>query len=89
LNRSRIERHSMTDSSNVPNGEITKRLDLLIFLQLDARFPSVTEKIAKLAEAGLNSSAIASMVGKKANYVTAVLSQRSKQSGRGGRKATR
>jgi hypothetical protein len=68
------------------NEEITRRLDLLIFLHLDERFPSVTEKITKLAEAGLNSSEIGRFVGKKANYVTAILSQRNKRGGSSRRK---
>lgn len=68
----------MADLTGSPNDEITKRLDLLIFLQLDQRFTAVTDKITKLAEAGLKSGEIAGIVGKKANYVAAILSQRNK-----------
>ena len=68
----------MANSSDA-TGEIRRRLDLLIFLQLDDKYPSPTDKIAKLDEAGLNSSEIGGIVGKKANYVTATLSQRNKR----------
>lgn len=59
--------------------DTAKRLDVLIFLQLDERYPSVAEKIAKLADMGLNSSEIAGIVGRKPNYVTATLSQKKKR----------
>jgi hypothetical protein len=59
--------------------DLGRRLDVLIFLQLDEKYPSVAEKIVKLAEAGLNSGEIGSIVDRKANYVTATLAQRKKR----------
>lgn len=75
----------MADTGNDTRDDLTKRLDLLIFLQLDERFPSVTDKITKLAEAGLGSTDIAAIVGKKNNYVGAILS-RYKKGGKNRRK---
>jgi hypothetical protein len=69
----------MTDEGDARSFDLSRRLDVLIFLQLDERCPSVAEKIMKLAESGLNSSEIGGIVGRKANYVTATLSQQKKR----------
>lgn len=63
--------------------ELLWRIDVLIFLQLEERFPSMGEKIGKLAEAGLSASQISQIVGKPSNYVTATLSQRRKNKRKG------
>jgi len=59
--------------------ELGRRIDVLIFLELDQRYPSMTEKVEKLAQAGLNSGEIRRIVGKPTNYVTATLSQGKKR----------
>ena len=69
----------MTDDGSAQSFDLGRRLNVLIFLQLDERYPSVAEKIMKLAEYGLNSSEIGSVVGRKANYVTAALSKQKKR----------
>jgi hypothetical protein len=69
----------MTDEGSSRVLDLGRRLDVLIFLQLDEKYPSVAEKIMKLADGGLNSSEIGSIVGRKANYVTATLSKRKKR----------
>ncbi len=66
-----------------PTADLTRRMDVLIFLQLDERYPSMTDKVEKLAEAGLNSGEIGRIVGKTANYVTATLSQGKKRKDKG------
>ena len=43
----------------------------------------MTDKVEKLAEAGLNSGEIGRIVGKPANYVTATLSQGKKRKDKG------
>jgi len=59
--------------------EITRRLDILISLQLealggpDAARPAA--KIRRLSKLGLSASEVASIMGKPTNYVTATLSQ--------------
>jgi hypothetical protein len=68
---------------NEPTIDVARRMDVLIFLQLDQRYPSMTEKVEKLAEAGLNSGEIGRIVGKPTNYVTATLSQGKKRKGKG------
>lgn len=63
--------------------DLARRVDVLIFLQLDQKCPSMTDKIEKLAEAGLNSGEIGRIIGKPTNYVTATLSQGKKRKGKG------
>jgi DNA-directed RNA polymerase specialized sigma24 family protein len=72
-------------SNLVKDGDVSlaRRLDVLIFLQLDQRYPSMREKIEKLSASGLNSGEIGQIVGKPANYVTARLSQGKKHKGKG------
>ena len=69
----------MKNEGSAGSLDLGRRLDVLIFLQLDEKYPSVAEKIVKLAEAGLNSGEIGSIVDRKANYVTATLAQRKKR----------
>jgi hypothetical protein len=75
----------MTDLVNEPTNEIARRLDVLIFLQLDQQYPSMTDKVKKLADAGLHSGEIGRIVGKPTNYVTATLSQGKKRKDKGKR----
>jgi hypothetical protein len=63
--------------------DLARQIDVLIFLQLDQKYPSMTDKVEKLAEAGLNSGEIGRIVGKPANYVTATLSRGKKRKGKG------
>jgi hypothetical protein len=65
--------------------DLARRLDVLIFLQLDQRYPSMTEKVEKLSQAGLSSAEIGRIVGKPSNFVTATLSQGKKRKGKGKR----
>ena len=65
----------MTELANEDVSALERKIDVLIFVQLDQRYPSMADKIAKLAEAGLNSGQIGRIVGKPANYVTATLSR--------------
>jgi hypothetical protein len=63
-------------------GQIVRRLDILISLQLDTSLGSeavpVSGKIQRLSDLGLAASEIASIIDKPSNYVTAVLSQKRK-----------
>lgn len=63
-------------------GQIVRRLDILISLQLDTSLGSeavpVSSKIQRLSDLGLAASEIASIIGKPSNYVTAILSQKRK-----------
>jgi uncharacterized protein YoaH (UPF0181 family) len=63
-------------------GDLGRRIDTLIFIELDQRFPLMTEKIEKLAEAGLGSGEIARIVAKPSRYVAAALSKGKKRKGR-------
>ncbi len=72
----------MNDLAEERDHDLARRLDVLIFLQLDQRYPSMTEKVEKLSQAGLSSSEIGRIVGKASNYVTATLSQGKKRKGR-------
>ena len=72
----------MPTLANNDNVSLERRLDVLIFLQLDQKYPSMTEKIEKLSQAGLNSGEIGQIVGKPTNYVTATLSQGKKRKGK-------
>jgi hypothetical protein len=65
----------MTELADQNIAALGKKIDVLIFIQLDQRYPSMADKISKLAEAGLNSGEIGRIVGKATNYVTATLSQ--------------
>ena len=65
----------MSGSDNQGFADLGRRIDVLIFLALDQRLPSMTDKIEKLADVGLGSGEIARIVGKPSNYVTAVLSK--------------
>lgn len=73
----------MDKSASEPTDDVARRMDVLIFLQLDQKYPSVTDKVEKLAEAGLNSGEIGRIVGKPSNYVTATLAQGKKRKGKG------
>ena len=54
--------------------QLIRRLDILISLALETREDqSITTKIRHLAELGLTPSEIGNVLGKKANYVSAVL----------------
>lgn len=60
-------------------GEIIKRLNILIALNLDNTAKnglSMADKITKLSDLGVSSADIARILSKPANYVTATLSQR-------------
>ena len=72
----------MNDLAVGHDSDLTRRLDVLIFLQLDQRYPSMTEKVEKLSQAGLSSGEIGRIVGKPSNYVTATLSQGKKRKGK-------
>jgi hypothetical protein len=64
---------------------IERRLDVLIYLQLDQTFPSMTQKVEKLSQAGLSAAEIGRIIGKPNNYVTATLSQGKKRKTKGQR----
>jgi hypothetical protein len=72
----------MNDLADEPVSDLARRLDVLIFLHLDQSCPSMTEKVEKLTQAGLNSAEIGRIVGKPSNYVTATLSQGKKRKGK-------
>jgi hypothetical protein len=58
---------------------ICRRLDALILIALESGpsgAGSTTRKIEKLVELGFSQPEIAQIIGKKLNYVTAVLSQK-------------
>ena len=58
---------------------VCRRLDALILLALESGpsgAGSTTRKIEKLMELGFSQPEIAQIIGKKLNYVTAVLSQK-------------
>lgn len=65
------------EKSEMP--DLIRRLDVLIFLSLDNKYPSVTDKVKKLTETGLNSGEIGRILGKATNYVTATLSKGKKR----------
>jgi hypothetical protein len=65
-----LEEINVADDDGIEN-----RLNILIYLYLDQKFPRVAEKIFKLSELSLNSGEIAAIVGKPANYVAATLSR--------------
>jgi len=69
-------------NDDVTSNDMARRIDVLIFLQLDENCPSMNSKIQKLREAGLNSGEIGRIVGKPTNYVTATLSQGKKRKAR-------
>ncbi len=73
----------MDDLAGEPIIDLARRLDVLIFLQLDRGYPSMTEKVEKLSQAGLSSAEIGRIVGKPSNYITATLSQGKKRKGKG------
>jgi DNA-directed RNA polymerase specialized sigma24 family protein len=73
----------MQDLAEEQTADLARRLDVLIFLQLDQRYPSMTEKVEKLSLAGLSSPEIGRIIGKPSNYVTATLSQGRKRKGKG------
>ena len=60
--------------------ELLRRLDILIALQLtigrQGNAPSVRERIFQMAELGMPPGEIGRFVGRKANYVSAVLGSR-------------
>lgn len=64
-------------------GQILRRLDILIFLQLEAlsgkESVPISSKVLKLSEFGLRASEIANIIGKPANYVTAIISKKRKK----------
>lgn len=63
---------------------VWRRLDVLISLQLDAvpaeSKVSVASKVERLSSMGLVPSEVASIIGKRTNYVTAVLAMKKKAS---------
>ena len=68
------EDHSSLDA-------ILRRLNILIALQLDMRpeeaaATSIASRIHRLAELGIGPAEIGSILGKKANYVSAVMGNR-------------
>lgn len=73
----------MPDPREERNDDLARRLDVLIFLQLDQSHPSMTDKIEKLSQAGLNPTEIGRIVGRASNYVTATLSQGKKRKTKG------
>jgi hypothetical protein len=62
---------------------IIQRLNILIALQLEAKpqggAVSVSERIHRLADLGLGPAEIGSILGKKANYVSAVIGSKRRQ----------
>ena len=60
--------------------DILLRLDVMVRLLMrmatSCEAPSVTQQILLLHSMGLQASQVAALVGKKVNYVTAVMSQR-------------
>jgi len=72
----------MKDLADEQAADLARRLDVLIFLQLDQSYPSMTQKVEKLSQAGLDSAEIGRIVGKPSNYVTATLSQGKKRKGK-------
>jgi len=73
----------MNDLAEEQTVDLARRLDVLIFLQLDQNCPSMTEKVQKLSQAGLSSAEIGRVVGKPSNYVTAIRSRGKKPKGKG------
>jgi predicted RNA-binding protein YlqC (UPF0109 family) len=59
---------------------IIQRLNILIAIELNAApeavSKSTTQRVRKLAELGLAPAEIGAIIGKKANYISAVLGQR-------------
>ena len=72
----------MNNLAGESGDELGRRVDVLIFLHLDQKYPSATEKIEKLKQAGLNSGEIGRIIGKSSSYVTAALSQGKKRKGK-------
>lgn len=64
-------------------GQILRRLDILIFLQLETlsgkESVPISSKVLKLSEFGLSASEIANIIGKPTNYVTAIISKKRKK----------
>ena len=62
--------------------KIVRRLDVLISLEIEKPLPdkrtNISDRITRLDALGLQSSEIAALIGKGANYVNAVLSQKRK-----------
>jgi len=71
----------MEDNSHLLES-ILQRLNILIALQLDSVTGSgdMAPRIRKLRDLGLSPSEVGAIVGKKANYVSAVLGAKGKQS---------
>lgn len=72
----------MSRQENQDAADLGRRMDVLIFIELDQRFPSMTDKVLKLAEAGLGSGEIARIVAKTSNFVTATLAQGRRRKGK-------
>jgi hypothetical protein len=71
----------MTMSAELDSTEITRRMDVMIMLLLENGpdgAVSTTRKIEKLMSFGLTASEVARIIGKKPNYVTAVISGKKK-----------
>jgi hypothetical protein len=62
---------------------ILQRLNILVALQLDrsndAGGTSITNRIRRLSELGISPGEIGAILGKKANYVSAVIGSKRKQ----------
>ena len=71
-------------------GQIIRRLDVLILLQLEnssgGETATLAGKIRRLTELGLNAPEIASIIDKPLNYVTATISQQKKAARKRGKK---
>jgi hypothetical protein len=68
----------MSEVNDQNYSRLLGRLDVLIYLTLDGNCSTPTAKITKLSELNLKTADIASIVGKPANYVNAVLSSAKK-----------
>lgn len=69
----------MTSNSTVE--QVLKRLDIIVLLLLENvrdETPSISEKIDKLHGLGLTTGEISGIVGKPANYVSAVTRRKKK-----------
>jgi hypothetical protein len=65
----------MDDSKSLPlqAAVLEKKLNTLIFVVLDSKYPSLQEKVTKLMEAGLTTGEIAAIVAKPSNQISAAL----------------
>lgn len=66
--------------------DLRKRLDTIILLLLEGSASgeqTMSRKIERLLKLGLSQSDVAQIIGKKLNYVTAIVAKKQKQKGKG------